>query len=140
MIDGCCGHIILAGEYNIVYKGDHSVKVFADQFKIDQVMINLVNNAIKYAPHSKEIVITVDRLAHATRVSITDHRKGIPEDQIRRLFDRFFRVQDHASKTSGLGLGLYISAEIIKRHGGEIGVESGAGQGATFWFTLPDAE
>jgi PAS domain S-box-containing protein len=140
MIDGCCSHIRLAGEYNIVYEGDHSLKVFADQFKIDQVMVNLVNNAVKYAPRSKDIVINVERLEQATRVSVTDRGNGIPEDQIKQLFDRFFRVKDQAAKTSGLGLGLYICAEIIRRHDGEIGVESTVGEGATFWFTLPDAD
>jgi PAS domain S-box-containing protein len=140
MIDDCCGHIRLAGEYEIIYQGDRSLKVFADQFKIDQVMVNLVNNAVKYAPKSKEIIVKVAHLDKATRVSVTDRGNGIPENQIKQLFDRFFRVKEQAAKTSGLGLGLFICAEIIRRHGGGIGVESKVGQGSTFWFTLPDAE
>jgi PAS domain S-box-containing protein len=140
MIDDCCDHIRLAGEYEIICQGDRSLKVFADQFKIDQVMVNLVNNAVKYAPKSKEIIVKVAHLDKATRVSITDRGNGIPENQIKQLFDRFFRVKEQAAKTSGLGLGLFICAEIIRRHGGDIGVESEVGQGSTFWFTLPDAE
>jgi signal transduction histidine kinase len=140
MIDDCCGHIRLAGEYDIIYQGDRSLKVFADQFKIDQVMVNLVNNAVKYAPESKEIVVKVEHLEKATRVSVTDKGNGVSENQIKQLFDRFFRVEEQASKTSGLGLGLFICAEIIRRHGGDIGVESQEGEGASFWFTLPDAE
>lgn len=140
MIDGCCSHIRLAGEYNILYQGDHSLKVFADQFKIDQVIVNLVNNAVKYAPQSKDIIINVERQDRATLVSVTDRGDGIPKDQIKQLFERFFRVKEQAAKTSGLGLGLYICAEIIRRHSGEIGVESTVGEGSTFWFTIPDAE
>jgi PAS domain S-box-containing protein len=139
VIDSCCSHILLSGIYKVVYQGDHSLKVFADQFKIDQVMVNLVNNAVKYAPQSKEIFIRVEHLGHATRISVTDQGNGIEENQLEQLFDRFFRVKGQAAKASGLGLGLYICAEIIRRHGGEIGVESKVGEGATFWFTLPDA-
>jgi PAS domain S-box-containing protein len=136
--DGCCSHIQLAGEYHITFTGDHSLKVFADQFKIDQVIVNLVNNAVKYAPESKQIIINVERMDKATRISVVDYGKGIPEDQQRQLFNRFFRGKEQADQVSGLGLGLYICSEIIRRHGGEIGVESELGKGSTFWFTLPD--
>jgi PAS domain S-box-containing protein len=140
MIDDCCSHIRLAGEYDIIYQGDRSLTVYADQFKIDQVMVNLVNNAVKYAPQSKKIIVKVAHLDKVTRVSVTDYGNGIPENQIKQLFDRFFRGKEQAAKTSGLGLGLFICSEIIRRHGGEIGVESKVGQGSTFWFTIPDAE
>jgi PAS domain S-box-containing protein len=140
VIDGCCSHIDLAGDYKITYQGDHNLKVFADQFKIDQVMINLVNNSVKYAPQSKEIIIHVERINQGTKVSVTDHGEGIQEDQLKKIFERFFRVKDQTAENSGLGLGLYICSEIIKRHGGDIGVESKIGVGSTFWFTLPDAE
>jgi PAS domain S-box-containing protein len=140
VIEGCCSHIHLAGEYKIVYQGYPTLKVFADQFKIEQVVTNLVNNAIKYAPQSKEIFVQAGHTGDRTRVSVTDKGNGIPEDQLKNLFDRFFRVKGKTAETSGLGLGLYICAEIIGRHGGEIGVESKVGEGSTFWFTLPDAE
>jgi PAS domain S-box-containing protein len=139
VIDGSCSHIRLGGVYKVGFQGDHSLKVFADQFKIDQVMVNLLNNAVKYAPQSKEIIIHVVHLDNATRVSVTDQGNGIPENQLKQLFDRFYRVKEQAAEASGLGLGLYICAEIIRRHGGEIGVESETGKGSTFWFTLPDS-
>jgi len=140
MIDDCCSHVILTGNFKIVYIGDHMQKVVADQHKIEQVMVNLVNNAIKYAPESKDIIIKVERLDGSTKVSVTDRGKGIDSQSLVHLFERFYRANGVKSTSSGLGLGLYISSEIVKRHGGEIGVESIFGEGATFWFTLPDDE
>ncbi|MBD1362625.1 ATP-binding protein [Mucilaginibacter sp. ZT4R22] len=85
-------------------------------------------------------MIKVDRVARFTRISMTDRGNGIAENHLKQLVDRFFRVKKQASEASGLGLGLYICAEIIRRHCGEIGVESTVGDGSTFWFTLPDAD
>jgi len=71
------------------------------------------------------------------RVSVTDKGPGIPPDKVPHLFERYYRVDSVGMQFSGLGLGLYISSEIIKRHGGHIGVESEPGKGSTFWFTVP---
>ncbi|MNL78752.1 Sensor protein kinase WalK [compost metagenome] len=71
------------------------------------------------------------------KVSISDFGIGIPENKINFVFDRFFRVQESSQKFSGLGLGLFISSEIIKRHNGKVGVVSQEGKGSTFWFSLP---
>ena len=136
VIDGCCSHIFLDGKYKIRYEGDHSVEICADQHKIDQVMINFVNNAVKYAPASKEIVIAVERTGDCVKVSVTDHGRGIPPEDKPHVFKRYYRAENE-SQISGLGLGLYISSEIIKKHCGEIGVESELNKGSTFWFTLP---
>src|SRR6187402_1231560 len=135
VIDGCCSHIQLNGDHHIKYTGDHSLKVMADQNKIDQVLVNLVNNAVKYAPDSDEIVVHAEKIDGFTKVSISDKGPGIPPDSLDKLFDRYYRVDEHKKQISGLGLGLYISSEIIKRHGGQIGVESELGVGSTFWFT-----
>jgi len=136
VIDGCCGHIFLDGKYTIRYEGDHSVEICADQHKIDQVMINFVNNAVKYAPDSKEIVVSVERRENCIKVSVTDHGRGIPSEDQPHVFKRYYRG-NKKSQISGLGLGLYISSEIIRKHGGDIGVESELDKGSTFWFTLP---
>jgi PAS domain S-box-containing protein len=138
VIDGCCTHIRLEGKYTITYTGDHSLTVYADQYKIDQVLVNLVNNAVKYSPDSMEILIHVEKIPGFTKVSVTDRGKGIAPENIAKLFDRYYRIGTEHHYASGLGLGLYISAEIIKKHGGEIGVDSVLGKGSTFWFTLPD--
>jgi signal transduction histidine kinase len=71
------------------------------------------------------------------QVSVQDFGKGIPAENIPHLFERYYRVDTSGIQYSGLGLGLYISAEIIERHGGEMGVESEIGKGSTFWFTIP---
>jgi PAS domain S-box-containing protein len=138
VIDGCCSHIKLKGDHNIKYTGDHSLKVTADQHKIDQVLVNMVNNAVKYAPDSHEITIHVEKSGNFTKISVTDKGHGIPADSLSKLFDRYYRADAQNKQISGLGLGLYICSDIIKRHGGEIGVESVLGFGSTFWFTLPD--
>jgi PAS domain S-box-containing protein len=137
LVERCCNHVRLDGKYNITYKGSLSLKIRADEQKIDQVLVNLVNNAIKYAPQSKEIVVNVEELSDRVKISVIDYGKGISKDKIPFLFDSYYQVDNGASSIQGLGLGLYISSEIIKKHNGEIGVESETGKGSTFWFTLP---
>ena len=118
-------------------EGDTSIEVNADQQKIEQVVINLVNNAVKYAPGSNEILIHIERLNEKVKISITDYGRGIPQKDLQNLFERFYTVNKSGNHSSGLGLGLYISSEIIKAHGGEIRVNNEVGKGSTFWFTLP---
>ena len=136
-IEECCLHITTAGVYRIVTRGRRNVEVNADSERIQRVIINFVNNAIKYAPQSKEIVVRVDLLKAGAKISVTDKGPGITREKQPFLFDRYYRADENGGQYSGLGLGLYISAEIIKKHGGEIGVKSEAGKGSTFWFTLP---
>ncbi len=138
LIDDCCSHIRLEGKYNIIYEGDISLQLFADQQKIDQVVVNMVNNAVKYAPESLDILVGAQKIDNYIRITVTDKGPGISAEDVAHLFDRYFRAGNNATKTSGLGLGLYISAAIVKRHGGDIGVESTIGEGTTFWFTIPD--
>jgi len=137
VIDDSCHHIRVAGLYTIVTTGNQQLSVFADAERIDQVVINFVNNAIKYAPEKKEILIHTERIGDLAKVSVSDHGPGIAADKIPHLFDRYYRVDTSGLQYSGLGLGLYISAEIIKKNDGTIGVESELGKGSTFWFTLP---
>lgn len=137
VLNDCCSHIRAAGEFELIFKGDEDLEVFADEDRIDQVIINLVNNAVKYAPDSKQIYLMVEREADTAKVSVMDYGKGIPQERLPHLFDRYYRADDSGYQVSGLGLGLYICADIINRHGGEIGVESRPGAGSTFWFTLP---
>ena len=138
VVESCCNHLEINNKYYITPHGDRSITIYADQYKIEQVLINLVNNAIKYAPDSLEIVISTEQLENKVKVSVTDKGPGIAEENVPQLFDRYFRVDYSGNQNSGLGLGLYISAEIIKRHRGEMGVESELGNGTTFWFIIPD--
>jgi PAS domain S-box-containing protein len=139
VIEECCPHVRTEGIYNIKTEGDMSVEVYADAARIDQVVVNFVNNAIKYAAGSKDIKIFIEKINDMAKVSIIDKGPGIPPDKLLHLFGRFYRVDSSGSQYSGLGLGLYISAEIIKKHNGQIGVNSELGKGSTFWFTLPVA-
>ena len=137
VIEDCCHHVRTEGIYTIRTEGEIDIEVFADEGRIDQIVVNFVNNAVKYAPHSKEILIRIEKVNNMAKVSVIDKSPGISPEKIPHLFDRYYRVDSSGSQYSGLGLGLYISAEIIKKHNGEIGVDSELGKGSTFWFTLP---
>ncbi len=136
LIKTCTNDTYTDQEYHITTEGDMQVEVYADIIRIEQIVINFINNAIKYAPESKEITINVEKVAEMVKVSVSDKGKGIQPEKIRYLFDRFYRVEN-SSQYSGLGLGLYICAEIIKKHSGQIGAESELNKGSTFWFTIP---
>lgn len=137
LINGCCYHVRTAGTHEIISTGDLSAEVYGDENRIEQVLVNFVNNAVKYAPESREIQIHSERVDKGIKVAVIDKGPGIPPEKLKHIFKRYYRVAD-GQQYSGLGLGLFIASEIIKRHNGEIGVESTLGEGSTFWFTLPD--
>lgn len=137
MLDQCCNHLRMSGKHELVVQGDRSLKMWADEIRIDQVVVNLVNNAAKYAPDARTIYLIVEDLGASVKVSVKDNGPGISPDKVAHLFDRYYRVDYSGVQYSGLGLGLYISAEIIKKHQGEIGVDTEVGKGSTFWFTVP---
>jgi signal transduction histidine kinase len=136
-MDNCCNHVRVAGKYTLTIAGDRDMMVYADEHAIDQVIVNFVNNAVKYAPDSLEIFMDIEKLADSVKISVRDTGPGVPSEKIPFLFDRYYQAQPAGFNNSGLGLGLYISSEIIRKHGGDIGVESVIGVGSTFWFTLP---
>ncbi|QJD96157.1 PAS domain S-box protein [Mucilaginibacter robiniae] len=136
LLNSICNPISIMGKQKIYITGNLELMICADEHRIDQVVTNLVNNAVKYAPESA-ITLNIQEEGSMVRLSVTDEGPGIPENKIPHLFDRYFRVDDAGYQASGLGLGLYISSEIIKRHDGEIGVQSELGKGSTFWFTVP---
>ena len=129
-------YIRMEGVYSIVIDGDRELVAYADPQRIEQILVNFLNNAIKYASSSKEIRIGITREDGMAKVSVTDKGPGIHPDKVPHLFDRYFRVDSSGMQFSGLGLGLYISSEIIKKHGGQIGVNTQPGGGSTFWFKL----
>lgn len=137
VMNDCCQHVRLERTHNIVLQGDLNLEVFADMHRIDQVVVNLVNNAVKYAPQSGKIHIIIEKIGAFAKVSVKDFGPGIPDNKLPHLFQRYYRVDSSGHQISGLGLGLYISNEIIEKHGGKMGVDSTLGEGATFWFTLP---
>jgi two-component system sensor histidine kinase VicK len=109
-----------------------------DEVKLRQVLDNLMSNAIKYAPGGGEVRISGEVHPDEVRVSVKDQGMGLPQDELERIFTRFYRVDDALTrKTQGTGLGLYLADAIIKAHGGRIWAESKPGEGATFTFVLP---
>jgi PAS domain S-box-containing protein len=134
LLSECCNNVRMSGAHELIIHVEKQMMVYADEHRIEQVLVNLVNNAVKYAPESKQIFINASREGEMIKVAIKDQGPGIPADQLPHIFDRYYRVSQSGS---GLGLGLYICSEIIKRHEGEIGVSSKIGEGSTFWFTLP---
>ena len=137
LLSACANPIAILGKHKVEITGDMELQICADEHRIDQVVTNLVNNAVKYAPDSETINLHIKKYDTLVKVSVIDYGPGIPKDKISHLFNRYYRVESSGYHASGLGLGLYISAEIIKQHGGEIGVDSEPGKGCTFWFTLP---
>jgi PAS domain S-box-containing protein len=137
IIDECCPHVRTEGIYTIKTECDNEIKVLADESRVDQIVVNFVNNAIKYAPLSKEILIKIEKINDMAKVSVIDKGPGISAEKVPHLFDRYYRVDSSGSQYSGLGLGLYICSEIIKKHDGQIGVDSEIGKGSSFWFTIP---
>jgi len=110
--------------------------VEADKQRIEQVVLNLLSNAVKYSPNARQIDVSLEKTPKLVTVRVTDHGLGLkPEDQ-QKIFSRFYRADSH-SKISGLGLGLFLSKEIIERHGGTIGLKSEYGKGSQFYFNLP---
>jgi CheY-like chemotaxis protein/anti-sigma regulatory factor (Ser/Thr protein kinase) len=114
------------------------VLVDGDRERLEQVLVNLMSNAIKYSPQGGQVVVSVDRVDDQARISVTDPGIGVPSEDQPRLFQRFFRAANATTRHySGLGIGLYVSSEIVRRHGGRFEVQSEPGKGSTFAFYLP---
>ncbi|HYF65469.1 MAG TPA: ATP-binding protein, partial [Herpetosiphonaceae bacterium] len=113
------------------------VMVAGDELRLEQVFINLLQNAVKYSPAGGEILMAVSRTASAALVSVTDTGIGIPSTALPQLFGQFYRATNIAPNISGLGLGLYIVKEIVTLHGGSITVRSVEDYGSTFTVQLP---
>lgn len=112
--------------------------VFADQERLSQVVTNLITNAIKYSPNADRIVVSTEVKDEAVVLGVQDFGIGIANDKLDRVFEQFYRVGGSLQHTyPGLGLGLYISSEIIKREGGKIWVTSEQGKGSKFCFSIP---
>jgi PAS domain S-box-containing protein len=139
LLQECAGEArLINGDASVIAEELQEVTVFADRDKIASVISNLISNAIKYSPLDKNVKICCRKLDGNAVVSVTDQGIGIPAADIPHLFDRYYRAENkHTSYIAGFGIGLYISAEIIKLHQGTIWVESKPGIGSSFFFSLP---
>ncbi|MCC8425617.1 PAS domain S-box protein [Mucilaginibacter sp. UR6-11] len=125
-------------KHKLITEFTETGKIFSDKDRISQVITNLITNAIKYSPHSDKIIIQTKLTNGEVIICVQDFGIGIPRDKADRVFEQFYRVSGNKQHTfPGLGLGLYISSEIIKREGGKIWVNSVEGKGSDFCFSLP---
>jgi PAS domain S-box-containing protein len=124
--------------HRLLLEGQIGAEVCGDRDRIGQVLINLLNNAIKYSPQADTVLVRVAKDQNKALVCVQDFGIGIAKEHQHKIFERFYQVTDPEEKTyPGLGIGLYISYQIVKRHGGRMWVESKKGEGAAFQFTLP---
>jgi two-component system CheB/CheR fusion protein len=115
-------------------------RVIGNAERIEQVLMNLISNAVKYSPDNKEIIIDTKVDKDTVTISVTDSGIGMSAADQKKVFERFYRVDNSNLFTSGLGMGLYISAEIIREHNGRMKVKSSLGKGSTISFILPLAK
>lgn len=124
--------------HSLKITGKVNTSIKADKDRIGQVLVNLLTNAIKYSPQAKEVLIYAGKKKGYLEVSVQDFGIGINKQHLDKIFDKFYRVTNPDGDIyPGLGIGLYISNEIIKRHKGQIYIHSEIGKGSTFTFNLP---
>jgi len=127
--------------YSIIQKNKIRKKIVADRARIGQVLDNLISNAIKYSPKTKKIIVCVSSNKNKIEFSVQDFGEGISKNNLTKVFEPFFRETEMQRETfPSIGLGLYISSEIVKHYGGHIWVKSIEGKGSTFFFSIPHPE
>jgi signal transduction histidine kinase len=125
-------------EFVFEQKGKADAEIFGDETRLEQVLVNFISNSVKYSASRKEVYIETSITGeNKLLVSIKDFGIGIPKEHQQNLFKKFYRVEDQVKTTQGLGIGLYICAEILQRHNCDYGVQSEASDGTTFYFSIP---
>lgn len=128
---------LYTSQHNIIKRGETIQEISADKERMEQVINNIFSNAMKYSPEGGDIIIDVSKERNNLKVSITDQGIGILPHNLENIFERYFRAEGHDIHFQGLGIGLFISMEIIKMHGGQMWVKSELGEGSTFSFLIP---
>ncbi|MGN8058858.1 hybrid sensor histidine kinase/response regulator [Pedobacter sp. 22163] len=127
-------------DFKISKLGKTDEMIFGDEMRLEQVVINFITNAIKYAPGTNQVNVTTNIKDEKLYLAVKDFGIGISKEQQHKIFDKFYRVEDNSNRFNGLGIGLYICSEIINRHGGTIGVNSVPDEGSEFYFIIPTTE
>lgn len=128
----------ITSSHTIELAGSSTAKIKGDKERLTNVIANLLSNALKYSPNQNKIVLQISEQNNFITTTVKDFGVGISNKHFDKIFDRFYRVNDKQQNTyPGLGIGLYITSEIIKRHGGNISVKSEEGKETNFTFTLP---
>ncbi|MGQ7853578.1 hybrid sensor histidine kinase/response regulator [Pedobacter sp. WC2501] len=127
-------------DFKISKLGKTDEMIFGDEMRLEQVVINFITNAIKYAPGTNQVNVITHIKDEKFYVAVKDFGIGISKEQQHKIFDKFYRVEDNSNRFNGLGIGLYICSEIINRHGGTIGVNSVPDEGSEFYFIIPTTE
>lgn len=129
---------LISKDRTISLNGSSKSAMVADRYRIRQVLINLITNAIKYSPEDKKVLINFRERNNTVEVSIKDYGIGISREDKQKIFDRYYRtIGAQKGRSDGLGLGLFISNQIIKYHHGKIWVRSEPSKGSTFYISLP---
>jgi signal transduction histidine kinase len=124
--------------HRFAIEAEPGIEIEADATRVEQVLINLISNAVTYSPEGGEVAVRVWQEGGAAKIAVRDTGVGIAPDELPHLFERFYRApRAGVMRSGGMGLGLYISNEIVHRHGGTITVKSNEGVGSTFTVTLP---
>lgn len=127
----------ISPSHQIIIEEPADVILTGDRLRLEQVVNNFLTNAIKYSPQANQVIVRSKTEGNNLVVAVQDFGIGIAEESLDRLFDRYYRVDNTAMRFEGLGLGLFISSEILKRHMGSFWIESEIGKGSTFYFRLP---
>ena len=133
-----CGYIYPS--HKLTEELEQNIMINGNEERLEQVLMNLINNAVKYSNGKKEIIVRAEKDNNTATVSIIDFGIGLSSEDQEKIFDRFFRVENNEVYIPGLGMGLYISAAIIKEHNGALSVKSKLKEGSVFSFSLPLAD
>lgn len=120
----------------IEFKGDSKKYIYADRYRIGQVITNLITNALKYSPQDRKVVVKITNKRGSILISVKDFGFGIPKNEQKKVFSKLYRIDKLQSKSQGLGLGLYICRRIVDHYKGKLWVKSRTGKGSIFFLQL----
>ncbi len=128
----------LTHTHTIEYGNLPAMQIFADKYRVSQVVVNLLSNAVKYSPNKKKVVVEIYSEDGNAIISVQDFGIGVDAGEQEKIFDRFYRSgKDNLTTFPGFGIGLYISNEIVKNQGGKLWVNSRPGKGSVFFVSFP---